>query len=132
MRKVLLKIHLVMGLAAALFLIILGLTGSIMAFEGDIDHWIHPGFWHVSEGQALAEGDLIAGVERKFAPLRVQAVEISQHRDLAQLMHLSDNSSVSVNPYTGGGLGRRMSPGRTGTWLGFIHQIGRASCKERV
>ena len=37
MRKVLLKIHLVMGLAAGLFLIILGLTGSIMAFEGDLD-----------------------------------------------------------------------------------------------
>jgi len=123
MRKVLLKIHLVMGLAAALFLIILGLTGSIMAFEGDIDHWIHPGFWQVAAGQALAEGDLIAGVERKFAPLRVQAVEISQHRDLAQLMQLSDNSSVSVNPYTGGVMGRRTSPGRTGKWLGFIHQV---------
>ena len=123
MRKVLLKIHLVMGLAAALFLIILGLTGSIMAFEGDIDHWIHPGFWHVVERQALVEGELIAGVERSLAPLRVQAVEMSQHRDLAQLMHLSDNSLVSVNPYTGTILGRRTSPGRTGKWLGFIHQV---------
>jgi uncharacterized iron-regulated membrane protein len=107
--KSLLKIHLVMGLAAVLFLIILGLTGSIMAFEGDIDRWIHPGFWHVAEGLALAEGDLIAGVDRKFAPLRLQAVEISQQRGLAQSMQLSDHSSAIVNPY-GRGSGQTYQP----------------------
>ncbi len=36
MRGILLKIHLCLGLAAALFLVILGLTGSVMAFEDDI------------------------------------------------------------------------------------------------
>jgi len=122
-RKLLLKIHLYMGLAAGLFLIILGLTGSILAFEGDIDHWLHPDFWHVVEGHALSEGDLIAVVERKFGPLRVRGVQIASRPDLAQFMQLSDNSSVTVNPYTGAILGRRTAPGRTEKWLGFIHQV---------
>lgn len=112
-----------MGLAAGLFLSILGLTGSIMAFEGDIDHWLHPGFWHVAEGHVLSEGDLIAAVERKLAPLRVQGVQIAPHPDLARFMQLSDNSSAAVNQYTGAILGRRTAPGRTEKWLGYIHQV---------
>jgi len=122
-RKLVLKIHLLLGLVSGLFLIILGLTGSVMAFESDIDHWLHPGFWRVAQGQALSESKLISGVERSFAPLRVQGVQIPQDRDLAQSMQLSDKSSVTVNPYTGAILGRRTRPGRTQQWLGFIHQV---------
>jgi uncharacterized iron-regulated membrane protein len=124
MRKVLLQVHLCLGLAAGLFLAILGLTGSVMAFEGDLDHWLHPGFWYVADGgQPLPEGELIAGVERQFAPARVAAVQISQHRDLARLMQLTDRSTVTVNPYNGAVLGRRTGPTRTEEWLGAIHQI---------
>ncbi len=39
-RKVVLQIHLYLGLLGAIFLVILGATGSVMAFEGDIDHWL--------------------------------------------------------------------------------------------
>jgi uncharacterized iron-regulated membrane protein len=123
MRRALLQVHLCLGLIAGLFLVILGLTGSVMAFEGDIDHWLHPAFWYVTEGRPLAEGDLIAGVERQLAPARVAAVEISQQRNLAQRMQLSDRSAVTVNPYTGAVLGRRTGPTRTEMWLGTIHQI---------
>jgi len=124
MRKVLLKVHLVLGLAAGLFLVAMGLTGSIMAFEGDIPHWLHPSLWYVADGgRTLAEGALIAGVERRFAPARVAAVQLSQHRDLAQLMQLTDRSNVTVNPYTGAVLGRWTGPTRADVWLGTIHQI---------
>ncbi len=124
MRKVLLQVHLFLGLAAGLFLVILGLTGSVMAFEGDIDHWLHPGMWYVANGgRALAEGELIAAVEKQLAPARVAAVQLSQHRDLAQAMRLTDRSMVTVNPYTGAVLGRRTGPTRTEQWLGTIHQI---------
>jgi uncharacterized iron-regulated membrane protein len=44
-RAILLRIHLYLGLAAAVFLLILGLTGSVMAFENDVDHWLHPGLF---------------------------------------------------------------------------------------
>src|SRR5580693_10071101 len=101
-RTALLKIHLYLGLAAAIFLVILGLTGSIMAFEGDIDHWLHPGLWYVKAGaRVLPEGEVLAKVEQQFAPARVGGVEMSPHPDLAQVMHLTDRSAVMVNPYDG-------------------------------
>jgi len=123
MRGIVLKVHLCLGLAAGLFLVILGLTGGVMAFEGDIDHWLHPGFWYVTEGRAIPEGELIARIERQFVPARVAAVQLSQRRNLAQGMQLTDRSIVTVNPYTGAVLGRRTGPTRTDLWLGTIHQI---------
>jgi uncharacterized iron-regulated membrane protein len=124
MHKIVLKIHLYLGLVAALFLIVLGLTGSIIAFEGDIDHWLHPSFWYVQDsGKSLPEGELIAGVERQYAQAKVRAIQISQHRDLAQMMQMSDRSTVTVNPYSGAVLSHRIGTTRTQKWLATIHQI---------
>jgi len=124
MRNLILKIHLYLGLAAAIFLVVLGLTGSIMAFEGDLDHWLHPGRWYVTaEASPLAESELIARVEAHAAPARVGAVQFLPQRNLAQSMQLSDRSVVTVNPYNGTILSRITGPTRTQKTLGAIHQI---------
>jgi len=123
-RTIVLKTHLYLGLVAAVFLVILGLTGSIMAFEGDIDHWLHPGVWYVrAAGKALDEGDLIARVERSVAPVRVSGVQISPRPELAQAMVLSDRSTVLVNSYDGSILTRFSGRNTTDRVLGYIHQI---------
>ncbi len=123
-RTAFLKIHLFLGLTAAIFLVILGLTGSVMAFEGDIEHWLHPGLWYVTAGAStLPEADLIGIVERQFAPARVAAVQFSQRRNLAQVMQLSDRSTVRLNPYNGAILDRLNGPTRIQKTLGYIHQI---------
>lgn len=41
MRRVILNIHLAMGLVAGAFLILLGGTVSILAFELELDHFLH-------------------------------------------------------------------------------------------
>lgn len=124
LRKIILKVHLYLGLTAALFLLVLGLTGSIMAFEGDIDHWIHPHAWYVAPGnQQLPETGLIANVERQVAPARVSMIQIAPQRNLAQAMQLSDRSVVTVNPYDGSILSRATGPDRTQKLLGEIHQL---------
>jgi len=113
-----------LGLVAALFLFILGVTGSIIAFEGDFDHWLHPGIWYVQDnGRSLPEAELIARVEQQYAPARVRGVVLSQHRDLAQLMQLTDRSTVTVNPYSGAILSRRTGVTGMQKWLASIHQI---------
>jgi uncharacterized iron-regulated membrane protein len=99
-RNILLKVHLYLGLSSAIFLVIL--TGSVMAFEGDIDHWLHPGLWHVTAGpKTLPEEELIHKVEQRFAPTRVAAVHISRQPNLSQLMQMTDRAAVLVNPYDG-------------------------------
>jgi uncharacterized iron-regulated membrane protein len=124
MRNVLLKIHLWFGLTAAIFLVILGLTGSIMAFEGEIDHWLHPTLWYVAvSAHTLPEAELIGKVDRQFAPAQVSAVEFPRQPNLAEMMHLTDRSAVLINPYDGSILGRVMRPTKTQKVLGFIHQL---------
>jgi uncharacterized iron-regulated membrane protein len=104
MRPVLLKLHLWIGVSAAIFLVILGVTGSIIAFEGDIDHWLHLSMWYVNTGAApLPESALILAV--------------------VQVLQMTDRASVMVNPYNGTVQGRRTGPSRSQRWLGYIHQL---------
>jgi len=95
-----------------------------MAFEGDIDRWLHPSRWYVDERpQALRQQDLIDGVQRQFAPARVAAVQILRQRNLAEIMQMTDRSAVFVNPYDGAVLGRTTGPSSLQKTLGAIHQI---------
>ena len=124
MRLVLLKLHLWIGVSAAIFLVFLGVTGSIIAFEGDIDHWLHLSVWYVNTGVApLPESALILAVEQRYAPSRVAAVHIFRERNLVQVLQMTDRASVMVNPYNGTVQGRRTGPSKTQRWLGYIHQL---------
>ena len=41
-RKVILKLHLWIGLAAALLLLLTGASGALLVFESEIDHALNP------------------------------------------------------------------------------------------
>ena len=107
MRMLILKLHLYLGLVSALLLIILGLTGSIIAFEGDIEHWMHSELWYVKAAAVPApQAELIKSVDQHFAPARVRSVQMFREGNLARLMQMSDGATVFVNPYDGSILGR--------------------------
>ncbi|MGD1069363.1 MAG: PepSY-associated TM helix domain-containing protein [Bryobacteraceae bacterium] len=121
---ILLKIHLVLGLVAAVFLAILGLTGSVMAFENDIDHWLHPGLFYVAPASsALPEEELIGAVNRRFAPARVNAVQVARSADIARAMQMTDGRMAFVNPYNGSILGSVHGGFPSDRIIGWIHQI---------
>ena len=123
-RAVILKIHLVIGVTAAVFLILLGGTGSLIAWQNDIDHWLNPEFFRVRPGaRTLAEADLIRAVEQRFAPARVVHVHIFREANLARVMDMTNRSTVAVNPYDGAILGVRVGPSTTQKWIGYIHQF---------
>jgi uncharacterized iron-regulated membrane protein len=123
-RTAVLKIHLWLGVGAAIFLVILGLTGSITAFENDIDHWLHPGLYYVQVGpHVLPEAELIQTVEQRFAPARVAMVHVFRQPDLAHVMQLNDRSTVLVGQYDGHILGRTTGPSTTQKIIGYIHQL---------
>jgi uncharacterized iron-regulated membrane protein len=123
-RGVLLRVHLWLGLAAAIFLAILGLTGSVMAFETDIDHWLHPELFYVRVGaRTLPEQELIRVAERRFAPARVAAVRVLRQPNLARVIQTTDGRSVFVNPYDGSVLGTVRGGFTVDGILGLIHQI---------
>jgi uncharacterized iron-regulated membrane protein len=123
-RNLILKTHLWLGLTAAIFLFILGLTGSVIAFENDIEHWMNPALFYVNAGpHAMPEDDLIRTVEQRFAPARVAGVHIFRENNLAQAMQMTDRATVTINPYDGAILGRTTGASSTQKMIGYIHQL---------
>jgi uncharacterized iron-regulated membrane protein len=125
LRKWVLRIHLWVGLAAALFLIVMGLSGCIIAFENDYDHWFHPGLWYVTpQPQRVGQQALVGIVQQKFAPAKVTDILMQDsHEDLAQVYFLTNDLQVFVNPYNGAILGTRDHRPRVSVVVGTIHQL---------
>jgi uncharacterized iron-regulated membrane protein len=138
-RKIILKTHLYLGLVSAIFLVILGLTGSVMAFEGDIDHWLHPREWYVTVApQTLPESKLVEIVEKRFAPDRATTVQIAPQNNIAQKITLASPRGtgqgasgagsgmplgVTIDQYGGKILSVHAGTTTTEAALGFIHQF---------
>nr|HEV7952867.1 PepSY-associated TM helix domain-containing protein [Candidatus Acidoferrales bacterium] len=125
MRKWILKIHLWVGLASAVFLFVMGLSGAIIAFENDYDHWFSPSLWYVTpQPQRVPQQTLVDEVQQKFAPAKVETILLQDSRaDLAQVYFLSNDVEVHVNPYNGAILGTRDHDARVNAVVGIIHQL---------
>ena len=119
LRRTLFTLHMVAGLAAALFVVILGLTGSVMAFEEEIDHVTHPHlFYVVPQGRAPLPLTTLADRLSASVPEPVVAYGMGVTPNLSYLL-LTPRRTVFVNQYTGEILGTRDGP----TWLNYVHQI---------
>lgn len=79
MRALLVVAHRYLGLMMALFLVIAALTGSIMAFDDEIDAWLNPQLLRVaSRGAELSPQQLAQGIERQDPRLRVTYLQLPQ------------------------------------------------------
>ena len=120
MRKFLLKLHLYMALLSCVFVIILGLTGSIMAFEPEIDHLIHPKLFNVTPGtHPLSLVEISAAINKALPGEAITAFTLSTSADVAYQASITGRS-VFVNPYTGEILGIRAIGS---DFLTFVHQL---------
>ena len=63
------QLHRIGGIAAGLFLLILGVSGCVMAFSGEIDSLLHPSLFRVvSQGQPLPWGQLASSAASGLHP----------------------------------------------------------------
>ena len=123
-RDVLLKVHLVLGLVAATFLLILGATGTIMAFEHDIERWIDPALWRASVAEhRLSEDALVAAVQAQFAPAHVVSIQLSPRADVVRVLRMSDQASVYIDQWSGRVTRRVVGTTRVQDWIGYVHQL---------
>jgi uncharacterized iron-regulated membrane protein len=121
MRKLIFNVHLYLALVAASFVIILGLTGSIMAFEPEIDRLLHRRLAYVAPGaHALSLAEIGAIVARSFPGERIQAYFPSTAPELSCYVIVEKSGGVYLNPYTGQVLGVR--PNEMG-FLDYVHQL---------
>src|SRR4051812_31915948 len=101
LRKTLFTLHMIAGLAAALFIVVLGLTGSIMAFEDEIDHVTHPRLFYV-DAQGRQPLSLAVLTERVSASLPKPVVAYGMGVAPNRSYSLATSAgTVFVNQYTG-------------------------------
>jgi uncharacterized iron-regulated membrane protein len=116
MRKLLLKIHLVLALVCGVFIVIMGLSGSILVFRTDLERTFLPAVTApaVSTGSAALDLGTLLDRYRASHPgaiVRSIALPAPGTRDAIILVTAggSDPGRVYLDPATGRELGRRTS-----------------------
>lgn len=120
MRKAILNVHLIIALVAGAFILMLGLTGTVLAFESDIDRLLHyPTAYVRPSGRLLSLGEVGAAVSQKYPGEPIVAFLPSESPGIATQVILS-RGIVSVNQYTGEILGVRT---RGQSFLGIVRAL---------
>ncbi|MBK8814454.1 MAG: PepSY domain-containing protein [Methylococcaceae bacterium] len=120
LRPVWVLIHRYTGLAMTVFLIIVGLTGSLLAFYAELEHAINPQFQVEANGrERLRIPALVAQAERLTPEVKAESVWLDESSGTAQVSvsprtNPAYNKSYELafdqlilNAYTGEELGRR-------------------------
>jgi uncharacterized iron-regulated membrane protein len=100
-----------MGLCAALFLALLGITGGLMVFENEIDRALNPKLTWIQPGDHyLSLTEIQTRLERGYPGYTVAGLAFSPRKDMAWDAFLQSKTSrrgtgIAFNPFTGDILG---------------------------
>jgi uncharacterized iron-regulated membrane protein len=98
LREILLRLHRWVGLSIALFLVIAGLTGSVIVFNHELDEWLNPElFTTSSDGPTLDPLELAARVEAADPTMRVTYVPLTVEQGHTLVL----GTTGRINPATG-------------------------------
>ena len=123
MRKLMLKLHLYLSLAAAIFVVILGVTGCIIAFETELDHLFHARLYYVTPGpHVLSLSDIDGVIANAYPDARITAYTLARSPEFSYRVD-TDKGSIFVDEYSGKILGLVTDPDIADTALGLIHSI---------
>ncbi len=100
-RSALVRLHRWVGLATALFLVVAGLTGSVLVFREELDAWANPElFTSPAEGPALSPEALKQAVEAADPRVTVAALPLTTAAGTAaRLFVLPKRDPATARPY---------------------------------
>lgn len=119
LRALAVRLHRYAGVLLAIFLILSGATGSMLAFHAEIDRYLNPAWFAAkTRGTALPLSTLIAAVEARYPSAYVNRVTLPQLPDSTLRLSLAPRSGsdaaavttvnqVYVDPASGEILGAR-------------------------
>jgi uncharacterized iron-regulated membrane protein len=121
MRKLIFNLHLYLALIAGAFILILGVTGSIMAFEPELDGLLHRHRTYVTpNGSARSLAEIGAVVSRAFPGERIEIYGLSPEPEKSYRVFLEKSGTVYLNQYTGTIL--EVQPDEI-EFLDYVHQL---------
>jgi uncharacterized iron-regulated membrane protein len=126
MKKLLLNIHLYVGLIAAFFLVCISLSGAMIAFEPELNHLFHPSLTNVVPNAAQLNWDAFrARVEEQSAGWRLIRFYFPEQPDRSTYVRLRNATThkirhVYADQYTGNVLG---STEDGSDWIIKVHDL---------
>lgn len=126
-------LHRYLGLTIALFLIITGLTGSMLAYHDEIDEWLNPQLFYTAEQHDLflepsqlflAARRYTAEIDGRFSTMPLNFRE--GHSLLIWVNHRGQFNQLFINPYTAEIMGMRDPSDLGQSWrniMGFIYKL---------
>ncbi|HWC16317.1 MAG TPA: PepSY-associated TM helix domain-containing protein [Terriglobales bacterium] len=125
MRKALLYLHLWTGLMAAIFLLLLGVTGGLLAFEDEIDHVLNAKFAYVEPKlQSLTLRAISENLLARYPGAKIDAFALPPRPDLSLLVSLTDAKGkgwqLYIDPYTAEIIG---SSGEANHFMRRVHSF---------
>ncbi|MDP9049190.1 MAG: PepSY domain-containing protein [Acidobacteriota bacterium] len=126
MKKLLLNLHLYVGVAAAFFLICIGVSGAIIAFEPELNHVFHPQLTDVTPtGPSLNWDVFRARVDEQSPGWKLIRFYFPDRPDRSVYVRLRNGTThkihhVYVNQYTGAILG---STEDGSNWILKVHDL---------
>lgn len=119
MRKLILNLHLYSALVAGVFIVILGVTGSIMTFETELDHAFNRALYDVQPGQnSLPITAIMKTLKAAYPHQKFPLLFLPSGPDRSYYVS-GRGLQIFVNGYTGQIIGTRKTP----TLLDQIHQL---------
>lgn len=120
MRPTLVRLHLILALVAGIVITILGVTGAIIAFEPEIDHWQHRALMDVTpSGTPHSLVDISDALMKVYPAEKINGFTLGATPSRAYAISMA-RGTVFVNPYTLAVIGVR-PPGTD--WLSNVHQL---------
>jgi uncharacterized iron-regulated membrane protein len=109
-RKLILNFHLYLALAAGIFVTILGVTGSIMAFEDDLDRLSNPKlFYSEPKGQQLSAAAILDSLHKTYPGQRFGSLKLPGRSDGSYSVPMR-GAQLFIDSYTGEIHGTRTGP----------------------
>lgn len=108
MKKLIGKLHLWLGLASGLVVLVVAATGSLLVFEKELDEWAHHDFYFVdvpSNAQRLPLDSLLHQAAAFNKALNITRINIETASPDRSVLFMAKKKKqtwqIAVNPYTG-------------------------------
>ncbi|MFT4032281.1 MAG: PepSY-associated TM helix domain-containing protein [Siphonobacter sp.] len=117
------KWHLYLGIGAGLIVSIIGLTGSILVFQDEIDEALNPDLFVVLRQQRkLPFDEIIPILQHKYPKLKVNYLYNEFDTRTYVLYDPDTKDQTFINPYTAEITGKRL---HTSSFIGFVTELHR-------
>ncbi len=124
LRKSSLVLHRYLGILAGLVVCIVGITGSLLVFESELDRVLHP-YSIVPQAALLSHQTLIARAQQAAPDLKPHRITMPESIDRPYTVMMADAddnyTDVMLDPYTGKVLDTKPWKQTLGGWLIDLH-----------